>query len=95
MEAFAPLIAGFQTALSFENLVFVFIGVLLGTLIGMLPGIGPINGIAILIPITFALDINPTTMLILCLHARHIPIRLHLEAGRVVPLYHLATEHSL
>ena len=65
MEAFAPLIAGFETALSFENLVFVFIGVLLGTLIGMLPGIGPINGIAILIPITFALDVNPTTMLIL------------------------------
>jgi len=65
VEAFAPLIAGFETALSFENLVFVFIGVLLGTLIGMLPGIGPINGIAILIPITFALDVNPTTMLIL------------------------------
>lgn len=65
MDAFAPLIAGFETALSLQNLAFVFVGVLLGTLIGMLPGIGPINGIAILIPITFALDLNPTTMLIL------------------------------
>ena len=65
MEAFAALLGGFETALTLQNLIFVFVGVLLGTLIGMLPGIGPINGIAILIPITFALDLNPTTMLIL------------------------------
>src|SRR6056297_4092136 len=56
---------GFQTALTPQNLLFAFIGVFLGTVIGMLPGIGPINGIAILIPITFALDVNPTTMMIL------------------------------
>ena len=65
MEAFAALLGGFETAFTLQNLIFVFVGVLLGTLIGMLPGIGPINGIAILIPITFALDLNPTTMLIL------------------------------
>jgi len=65
VEAFAALLGGFETALTVQNLIFVFVGVLLGTLIGMLPGIGPINGIAILIPITFALDLNPTTMLIL------------------------------
>jgi len=65
MEALGLLLAGFQTALTPANLLFVFFGVLIGTLIGMLPGIGPINGIAILIPITFALDLNPTTMLIL------------------------------
>lgn len=65
MDAFAALMGGFETALSPQNLAFAFFGVFLGTVIGMLPGIGPINGIAILIPITFALDVNPTTMMIL------------------------------
>jgi TctA family transporter len=47
------------------NLLVVFLGVLIGTIIGMLPGIGPINAIAILIPISFALGLPPTAMLIL------------------------------
>ncbi|MFO7544807.1 MAG: tripartite tricarboxylate transporter permease [Trueperaceae bacterium] len=65
MEALTSLLGGFQTAMTPQNLMFAFIGVFLGTVIGMLPGIGPINGIAILIPITFALDIDPTTMMIM------------------------------
>ena len=65
LEALSALGGGFQTALSPQNLLFAFVGVFLGTVIGMLPGIGPINGIAILIPITFALDVDPTTMMIL------------------------------
>ena len=65
MDALSLLAGGFETALTPQNLAFAFFGVFLGTVIGMLPGIGPINGIAILIPITFALDINPTTMMIL------------------------------
>lgn len=65
MEALTALLGGFQIALTPQNLLFAFFGVFLGTMIGMLPGVGPINGIAILIPITFALDINPTTMMIL------------------------------
>jgi len=65
MDALTSLLGGFQTALTVQNLLFCFFGVLIGTIIGMLPGIGPINGIAILIPITFALHINPTTMMIM------------------------------
>jgi putative tricarboxylic transport membrane protein len=65
VDALSLLAGGFETALTPQNLAFAFFGVFLGTVIGMLPGIGPINGIAILIPITFALDINPTTMMIL------------------------------
>ncbi|MFA5569304.1 MAG: tripartite tricarboxylate transporter permease [Trueperaceae bacterium] len=65
MEALTSLLGGFETALTAQNLLFCFFGVLIGTIIGMLPGIGPINGIAILIPITFALHINPTTMMIM------------------------------
>ncbi len=65
MDALSSLLGGFQTALTLQNLLFCFFGVFIGTIIGMLPGIGPINGIAILIPITFALHINPTTMMIM------------------------------
>lgn len=49
------LIMGFSVALTPINLVYAFIGVFLGTIIGVLPGIGPMTGIALLIPITFGL----------------------------------------
>jgi putative tricarboxylic transport membrane protein len=38
------------------NLLYAFIGCILGTLIGVLPGLGPAAGTAILIPVTFNLD---------------------------------------
>jgi putative tricarboxylic transport membrane protein len=38
------------------NLLYAFIGCVLGTLIGVLPGLGPAAGTAILIPVTFSLD---------------------------------------
>jgi len=47
------------------NLGLAFVGVLVGTVVGMLPGIGPINAIAILIPIVFAAQIPPESALIL------------------------------
>jgi hypothetical protein len=65
MEALGLLGDGFATALQPLNLLVVFLGVLIGTIIGMLPGIGPINAIAILIPISFALGLPATAMLIL------------------------------
>jgi putative tricarboxylic transport membrane protein len=62
MDIFHNLIAGFQVALSWQNLLFCLIGVTYGTLIGVLPGIGPVVGVSILIPITFGL--NATTAII-------------------------------
>ncbi|WEX12472.1 tripartite tricarboxylate transporter permease [Chelativorans sp. AA-79] len=46
---------GLATALTLQNLAFVFIGTLLGTLIGVLPGIGVTSTIAMLLPLTFYL----------------------------------------
>lgn len=46
------LLHGLATAAQWQNIVFVFFGVLIGTLVGVLPGIGPISGVALLIPIT-------------------------------------------
>jgi len=55
MELLSNLALGFQTTLSPYNLFYCFLGVLIGTLIGVLPGIGPVQTIAILLPATFAL----------------------------------------
>ena len=35
---------------------YAFVGCLVGTLVGMLPGVGPLAGISILLPLTFGLD---------------------------------------
>jgi len=63
MELFTNLALGFSVALSFQNLFYCFMGVILGTLIGVLPGIGPVATIAMLLPVTFTL--NPTSALIM------------------------------
>jgi len=61
---FANLTLGFTVALSFQNLIYCFIGVLLGTLIGVLPGIGPVATIAMLLPITFNLPPTPALIML-------------------------------
>jgi len=53
---------GFDTALTWVNILWVIIGGSLGTIVGMLPGLGPATGVAVLIPITFGM--NPSTALI-------------------------------
>ena len=55
MELFEHLALGFSVAFTPENLVYAFIGCLLGTLIGVLPGVGPVPTIAMLLPITYVL----------------------------------------
>lgn len=52
MEVLAYLADGFATALQWHNVLFAFIGVLIGTSVGVLPGIGPMSGVALLIPVT-------------------------------------------
>jgi TctA family transporter len=63
MDLFQNLIFGFDVALSWQNLLYCFIGVLMGTLIGVLPGIGPLATIAMLLPITF--NVPPVAALIM------------------------------
>jgi putative tricarboxylic transport membrane protein len=46
---------GFAEALQWHNLLFAFVGVLIGTAVGVLPGIGPMSGVALLIPVTATL----------------------------------------
>ncbi len=65
MELLANLGLGFSIALSPYTLMLAVIGCFLGTIIGSLPGLGPSNGVAILIPLTFTLGFDATSALVL------------------------------
>ena len=62
-ETFTSLLNGFSIALTPLNLLWGFIGVMLGTFIGVLPGVGPALTVAMLMPLTVKLD--PTGALIM------------------------------
>ena len=64
MDLLDSLILGFSVAFSWTNLLFCFIGVLVGTLIGVLPGIGPVATISILLPVTFRIDPVPAIIML-------------------------------
>ena len=63
MELLDNLGLGFATALSPWNLLYAFVGCLLGTAVGVLPGLGPLATIAMLLPLTFSLP--PVSALIM------------------------------
>ncbi len=65
MDTLNYLMAGFSVALTPTNLMLALIGAFLGTIVGMLPGLGPINGVAILLPFAYALGLPPESALIL------------------------------
>jgi putative tricarboxylic transport membrane protein len=60
---FENLLLGFQIAFTPYNLGIAITGIMLGTIIGVLPGLGGANGVAILLPLTFAMA--PTSAIIL------------------------------
>ena len=65
METLSLLMDGFAVAGTPENLMIALIGCFIGTVVGLLPGLGPINGVAILLPIAFAMKLPPESALIL------------------------------
>ena len=65
METLDLLGQGFAVALTWENLGLALLGCFLGTIIGALPGLGPSNGVAILIPLAFTLGLPATPAMIL------------------------------
>jgi len=65
MDILSNLSLGFSIALSPYTLMLAVIGCFLGTIIGALPGLGPSNGVAILIPLTFSIGLDATSALVL------------------------------
>ena len=63
MDALGLLMEGFAGALTPANLLWVLLGCLLGTAVGVLPGLGSSMAVALLLPLTFALD--PTAAFIM------------------------------
>lgn len=62
MDVFSNLFSGFGVALQPYHLLLITVGGVLGTIVGMLPGLGPATGVAVLLPMTFAM--GPTAALI-------------------------------
>src|SRR3989304_1898916 len=61
---FESLAQGFVVALSPPNLLFAVIGVVLGTIVGVLPGIGPPTTVALLLPLTYGLDVTAAVIML-------------------------------
>ena len=53
----------FATALTWQNLIYCFIGVFVGTVIGVLPGLGPVPTISLLLPFSFTMDVASAVIL--------------------------------
>jgi putative tricarboxylic transport membrane protein len=63
MDILAHIALGAQTLFTPTNILFCFLGVLMGTLVGVLPGLGPTAAIALLLPNTF--HVTPVTAIIM------------------------------
>ncbi len=56
MDSIGNFLFGLNLAFSLNNLLYCFLGVLLGTIVGVLPGLGPAATISLLLSITYRLD---------------------------------------
>lgn len=63
MDLFQSVMTGFQVAFQPQNLLFCFLGVVIGTLVGVLPGLGPAAAITLLLPATF--HVTPVSAIIM------------------------------
>src|SRR5256886_15413821 len=64
METLSNLAFGLGVALSWQNVLYCFIGCFLATLVGVLPGIGPVATVAMLLPFTFGLGPAPALIML-------------------------------
>jgi len=64
MDIINSLAAGFAVALTPINLLYCFLGSLIGTAIGVLPGLGPPATIALLLPVTYAIPATSAVILL-------------------------------
>lgn len=63
MSSWEGLVYGLGVVFTFQNLLAAFAGALAGTAIGVLPGLGPVAGIAMIMPASYAL--GPTAGLVM------------------------------
>jgi putative tricarboxylic transport membrane protein len=63
METYDFILLGLNVSLLPVNLLFCFLGVMIGTLVGVLPGLGPVAAMALILPTTY--HIAPVTAIIM------------------------------
>ncbi len=68
MEAFGLLLHGFEVLLTFDKLLLMMLGLVLGVFVGVLPGLGGPNGVAILLPLTFSMDPTSAIVMLSCIY---------------------------
>ena len=56
MDVIASLMNGILVALEPINLGLAIVGVIVGLFVGAMPGLGSVNGVAILLPFTFVIQ---------------------------------------
>lgn len=68
MNNLSLLMDGFATILTWNHLMIMVIGVMLGMLVGVLPGLGAPNGVSLLLPLTFTMDPVSAIILLSCMY---------------------------
>jgi TctA family transporter len=68
MEAFELLFHGFQVLLTWDKILLMMLGLVLGVFVGVLPGLGGPNGVAILLPLTFSMDPTSAIVMLSCIY---------------------------
>jgi putative tricarboxylic transport membrane protein len=68
VEELNALFHGFAVALTPQNVLLMFVGIILGVVIGVLPGLGGANGVAILLPLTFSMSPTSAIIMLSCIY---------------------------
>jgi TctA family transporter len=68
MEAFELLFHGFQVLMTWDKILLMMLGLVLGVFVGVLPGLGGPNGVAILLPLTFSMDPTSAIVMLSCIY---------------------------
>jgi putative tricarboxylic transport membrane protein len=68
VEELNALFHGFAVALTPQNILLMFVGIVLGVIIGVLPGLGGANGVAILLPLTFSMSPTSAIIMLSCIY---------------------------
>src|SRR5580692_7898451 len=63
-QSLTDLWFGFGVALQWQNLMWCFFGVLIGNLVGVLPGLGALQAISLLLPLTYPMQTVPAFLML-------------------------------
>lgn len=66
------LLASLALILTFQGILALVVGVVIGTFVGALPGLGTVVALAMMLPLTFAIDSGPAIILLLSVYVSSV-----------------------